>query len=219
MHGPRFALVSTTRLVIATLLIVTVCGRAQDAHSRKILWVPPRIDWPQTGADGVVIHRLSVADFSIALDQTTLQDAKQHLGGTIGSRGDAGDAEQWLCFHGSDEVGSWIFWLTSVEINGDAVGGFIWQRVDPGMSPDLRCRSLDGHDSIKLAPAIRLVMKKPKVMEILGAPTSTVRDSLFYMHEHKKTIETVEYTVFNGVEVTIRNGVVAQIAAFEISSD
>ena len=206
------------KLVILFVLVAAVLSRAQKGN-RNVLWEPPHINWPVSGINGSVIHRLSISGYPIVLDRTSLEKARQRLGGVIGSRGDAGDAESWFCLHGTDTDGPWILWLTSDEINGDSVGGFIWRRVDLGQSLDPRCRSLDGQDLVKLQPPLKLGVTKAGATRFLGAPSSTRDNSLFYMHEKKKTIDATEYTISNGVEVTIRNGTVAQIAAFEISSN
>ena len=203
--------------LLATCLVSAQTG-APVRGSAVGQWSPPRIDWPDSRTKSSVLHKVSVAGFPIVLDQTLLEDAQKHLGGVKGSAGDAGDAEAWLCFRGGDANGPWLFWLTSDEINGQAIGGFIWKRIDDTAVVDSRCALLHGIDPIKLELDIHLGMTKANILRFLGA-ASVLRDQeMFYLHEREKTIQGTPYTISNGIEVTIREGVVVQIAAFEISS-
>lgn len=135
------------------------------------------------------------------------------------SKGDAGDWEGWLCYQGSDHAGQWVFWLTSDEINGDAIGGFIWKRVEPEESVDSRCKIIAGPDPIKLQFSLYLGMMEADVIRILGRPTSARRSEVFYSHSHEETIRAERYMIDNGLEINTRSGIVVQIAAFETSSD
>ena len=204
---------------LTVLLIVAEFGRAQvKAEIIKTLWEPPKIEWPTSGSGGSELHRLSLAGFPIRLDHTKLQNARRKLGGMAASSGDAGDWEGWLCYHGSDHAGRWVFWLTSDEINGDAIGGFIWKRVEPGESVDPRCKIITGPDPIRLQFPLRLGMTETSA-SVLGRPTSVRESELFYLDSHEETIKAERYTTDNGIEIKMRSGIVIQIAAFDISSD
>lgn len=127
--------------------------------------------------------------------------------------------EKWLCFYGSNQTFSWVLWLTSVEINGNAIGGFTWKQVEPGETIDSRCRALRGSNLIKLQFPFYIGMTKKVAIGILGAPTSVRKSEMFYMHEREQIIKGVRYTIENGIEVDSRNETVVQISAFEDSSD
>ena len=214
MRSPgRFAL-------LAAWLMFAVHGTAQkDRHPPKPLWEPPGIQWPATGTGGSVIHRLTVGGFRIVLDQTPLQEARRILGGTIGYRGNAGDAQSWLCYRGSDQNGPWMFWLTSVEINGNAVGGFIWRRSKDGDSAGPGCRVLQGTDQVQLPSPLQLGMEITKAEGILGKPTSVHESDFFYMNSREETVKEERFTIDNGLEIRAQAGVIVEIAAFETSSN
>lgn len=205
---------------LSVFLIVTEVGHAQlKAENANTLWEPPSVEWPTSGSGGSVLHRLSLAGFPIWLDHTKRENARRNLGGTAASSGDAGDWEGWLCYQGTDHVGKWVLWLTSDEINGDAIGGFTWKRVEPGESVDSRCKSLPSPNPIRLQFGLRLGMTKANAARVLGKPTSERKSEQFYRHSHEETIKADHYTVDNGIELKMRSGIVIQIAAFETSSN
>jgi hypothetical protein len=208
---------------LAVSILLAMCLNSAQTDSRASGEVPfhkppPRIEWPESKVDGIVIQKLSVSGFPIVLDHTSLVEARIRLGGVLGSAGDAGDAKSWLCFRGADAKGPWLFWLTSVEINGAAIGGFIWKRINPKAPVEPNCPLLRGQNPIKLQLDLRLGTTKSHVLRLLGAPSMVRDQELFYMHEREETIEGTTYTISNGFEVMVRDGVVVQIAAVEYSS-
>jgi hypothetical protein len=94
-----------SRIGIA-ILLATAAAFAQSDH---IIWQPPILDLPDMLTHATVpkeiITKLRVAKMQVILEETPLNDVEKDLGGTIGSRGDASEALQWLCFHGSDSKG------------------------------------------------------------------------------------------------------------------
>jgi hypothetical protein len=207
-------------VAVAIVLIAALPGRAQQRmESGHTLWEPPRVEWPTKEIRGPVIHRISVGGFPNVLNQTPLGDAKRTLGGTIGSGGDAGNAEAWLCFHGSDESGTWIFWLTSIEIDGDTVGGFTWKHVETGTTIDSRCRNLRGSNPIRLQLPLHIGMTRAEALKILGDRASVGHSEMVNMRRVQKVIDGTQYTISNGIEVALRKGAVVQVAAFESGSD
>lgn len=205
--------------LIPVLFMILLPSRGQHVLDQRALWFPPHIDWPATKTGKLAMDHLAIAGFSVVLDQTLLENARKHFGAVIGSRGNAGDAESWLCLRGSDSNGAWIFWLTSEEINGDAVGGFIWKRLKRGQSPDARCRSVHGQNAVRLLLPLQLGMTKAEALKLSGTPTSDHGESVFFMHERHEKIHSDDYSIDNGLEITIEGGKVEQIAAFEISSN
>ena len=207
-------------LVVGVLLATCLNSAQTDLRGAEEAApkAPPRIEWPESKIEGTVFHRLSVAGFPIVLDHTSLEEARTRLGGVLGSAGDAGDAEEWMCFRGADTNGPWLFWLTSVEINGRAIGGFIWKRDDSATAVEPDCLLLRGKNPIKLQLDLRLGTTKSRTLKLLGAPSIVQEQGMFYMQEREETIEGIQYTISNGVEVTVHDGVVVQIAATETSS-
>jgi hypothetical protein len=148
-----------------------------------------------------------------------MENVKKRLGGEIGRKGDAGDALEWLCFHGADAIGGWVLWLESGEIDGGYVGSFQWQRLSNRDVLDSRCHALRGTTSvIKLPLSLRLGAKKTEVLKILGEPTAIEAERLIYLHEHEGTIRGEPFTTSNIVVVHLRNGIVWAIQASKTSS-
>ena len=165
-----------------------------------------------------MVGALSVANVPIVIEETKLEDARKRFGGTVGSRGDAGDAEAWLCLHGNDANGPWILWLESFEINGPDVGGFQWRRLSPNESPDRRCgRIPDDKGGIDLPLALHLGMTEVEVQKVLGRPTVTRGKTLFFSHEHQRVIDKENYSVSNHLALVFRDGMLWEIEAVKIT--
>ena len=195
-------------------------GPGKDA----ILWSPPKIGWPDQLPRPTVpkemIGTLRLANIPIILEETTLENVQKHLGGTLGSRGDAGEAEGWLCFHGRDAEGQWIFWLTSGELDGPAISGFQWRSLSPGERADSRCHQLP-HDNggIELPLAIHLRMTEIETRQILGKPTFVRGKLRIFSHEHEQVIRNVTYSISNDIALVLRDGVVWAIEVARTTSN
>ena len=206
----------------AAALYGQTAGNASGGST--ILWSPPRIGWPDELPPSTVpqemIGTLHVADMRIILEDTALENAQKHFGGPIGSRGDAGEAEGWLCLHGSDSNGPWIFWLTSGEIDGPAIDGFQWRRLSAGEAPDRRCHTLPlGNSRIELPIPIRLGTSETEARRTLGRPTFARGKLLIFCHEHQTIIDRENYTVSNNIAVVLRDGVVWAIQVAKSTSN
>ena len=147
-------------------------------------------------------------------------DAQKRFGGTIGDRGDAGDAIGWLCLDGSNKNGPWILWLISGEINGPTIGGFQWRRLSPGETPDRRCSRIpDDKGGIELPIALHFGMTEAEVQKLLGRPTVTRSKTFFFSHEHEAVIDKEKYTVSNDVAVVFRGGRLWEIEVVKTTSN
>jgi hypothetical protein len=204
------------RFTAAALLVACHCP-AQTANKEpqatRVLWQPSAIDWPDALPDPTVpremITTLHVANMPIVLEETNLEEVHKRFGGTVGSHGDASEAEAWLCLHGSDANGPWIFWLQSFEINGPTVGGFQWRRLTRNEIPDRRCKLLHRSEGgIQLPLALHPGMSKLELQKILGQPTFVRGGTFFYCHHHEKFIHDLTYDADNNVAIVLRNGVV-----------
>ena len=156
------------------------------------------------------------------MEKTSIKEVEQRLGGVIGKKGDAGDALEWLCFHGADAMGGWVLWLESGEINGGSVGSFQWQRLSNRDVLDTRCRTLRKANSvIQLPQSLKLGAKSSEVLKSLGPPTSKNSERLIYLHEHEVggTRGGDPFISSNIVEVYLRNGIVWAIQASKTTSD
>jgi hypothetical protein len=197
------------------------------SHSPRMIWEPPDWNFPQNVKASVQKEMLSsfrVSSYEIVLEQTAMKDAQQHLGGQIGSRGDAGGALEWLCFHGTNEMGRWVLWLESSEINGGLVGSFQWQQLPKSDVLDPRCQALRRADSMITLPLSRFTLgaTQSQVLKSLGSPTAKDSERLIYLHEHDVTTKAVRDDPFissNIVIVRLRNGVVWAIQASKTTSD
>jgi hypothetical protein len=220
-------MMNRTRLIAFALMVPEFACLAQTASKvsdKTVIWSPPKINWPDDMPRATVpkemIVSLRVADMPIILEDTKLEDAHMRFGGKIGSRGDAGDAEGWLCLHGTDTDGPWIFWLTSGEVDGPAIDGFQWRRLSPNEVPDHRCRLIpQGKEGIKLPIAIRLGITEQEVKQLLGQPSYTRDKTLIFSHEHHKLINKEPYTVSNDVAVVLRDGMVWAMEVASSTSD
>lgn len=184
-----------------------------------MIWEPPSaIELPRSAKPTVpseMIATLRVSGLTVTLEEAQLSTVQKRFGGTIGHRGDAADSLSWLCFHGIDVEGNWVLWLMSGEMDRATVGGFRWQRVDGQV--DSRCQTLpDARNAIELPISLRLgTTTRAGVLSILGQPTTSVGDGLFYLHEHDKTIRYEPLTVMNTVDISLRDGVICAIEVWK----
>jgi hypothetical protein len=208
------------RIVIAVLLAATAAAFAQ---SDGIVWQPPplTLDLPDALPHATIskqmITKLRVAKKQVILEETPLNDVQKYLGGTIGQRGDASEALQWLCFHGADAKGRWVLWLESDEMGGGNVDGFAWQRIAEKATLDRRCRTQAVE--IELPIQIALGLTEPEVRGKLGTPTAKHRNTLIFVHEHQETIRNEPFTASNTVYVELRSGVVWTVQVWRITSN
>jgi hypothetical protein len=188
-------------------------NRTQEGSDAPLVWEPASVlhldVFPKATVPKPMITKLHVSDWNIVLEETELEVVRAHLGGEIGSHGDASESLGWLCLYGSDEAGRWVLWLESGEIDGGSVGSFLWRRVGPNTRFDKRCRMLPKVGSrIKLPIPIRLGTTETKALQILGRPTARHRHALVYVHEHEESIHNEPYTSTNTVVVEFRRGLV-----------
>ena len=194
-----------------------------DAARRTVVWEPSGIDWRDNLPPPTVLQEktatLHVGAFLVALDETNLRDTAKHFGALLGSKGDAGDALDWICLGGIDSHGRWVMWLTSAEINGEAIGGFEWRRLSPDESLDHRCRILPRSDGVRLPIALNLGLTESTTRKTLGQPTDARDGTLFYCHEHEETIDKVTYTISNDIVLRFRDNVLWAILVSKSSSN
>lgn len=214
--------------MLAVLFFAIATAVAQPAHRRSDLpsaiWSPPKVElpleWPHPTIPNPTITQISVAGAPIALERTDLEAIRKHFGVVAGKRGDAGDFVAWLCFYGKDDGGLWGLWLTSSEIDGSAIGGFIWQRLPAGARMDHRCKLLDrAGPSITLPIALHLGMSESHVEAVLGRPSAEYHRTSIYVHRHYLTLHNEPYTADNTALLSYRNGELWSVAVdYTISS-
>ncbi len=206
-------------MIVVVLVVTCVCS-AQTIRSKTsnntVIWSPPRINWPEIEFPSTVpkemIGKLRIANFPVILEETELETARKHFGGSIGSRGEAGDSESWLCLHGSDTNGPWILWLTSGELDGPAIMGFQWRRLPPNETPDRHCGLISqDKGGIELPLALYPGMTEAEMRKILGKPSFVSGKTLIYCHEHQEMIHKLPYTAMNTIAIVLRDGIVLAI--------
>jgi hypothetical protein len=201
--------------------ILILLATAAFAQSDRIIWQPPILDLPNTLPHATVskeiITQLRVAKTKVILEETPLNDVLKDLGGTIGSRGDASEALQWLCFHGRDAKGRWALWLESSEMGGGTVDGFAWQRIAEKATLDRRCRTQAVEIALPIQIAIGLT--ESEVRGSLGTPTTKYRNTLIFDHEHPETLRNEPFTASNTVYVELRGGVVWAVQVWRTTSN
>ncbi|HYE25404.1 MAG TPA: hypothetical protein VEG32_09420 [Clostridia bacterium] len=220
----RILLFSNYLVAVALLTSVAVAQISGPAKN-GVVWEPPILEWPdelpRATVPNPMIPFLTVAGTRITLDETELVDAQQRLGGTIGSRGDAGESLDWLCLIGADRNGRWVLWLEGSEINGGTVGGFLLQRIGADTKADSRCRILPGgrKSRIKLPVQIRLGMTESDIRKMLGTVTARKGNTLIFHHEHEQLFDARRFTASNTVTVLLDNGSVSAIEVWSTFVD
>jgi hypothetical protein len=114
-------------LLTLTSTVFPQTSRRPNPHSARAVWEPPDWNLPdnlKATVPGEMLTALRVSGYEIKLEETSFNDVKEHLAGIIGRKGDAGDATEWLCFHGTDAAGRWVLWLENGEIDGGSSAVF-----------------------------------------------------------------------------------------------
>jgi hypothetical protein len=200
-----------------TALILSVLLSLQTGL-RQPLWEPyDKTDdgGPKATVAREFVPRLSIGGFAVDLEQTTMTAAQAQLGGSFGTRGDAGEYLQWICRTATDADGRWILWLTGGEIHGGVVGAFDWRRIDATTRVDSRCSTAPRPEQVVLPVPISLGMSEARVVAVLGKPSQRRGNTLLYRHEHT---EKPEFYVGNYLDVVIDRGVVAAIRVWRTTS-
>jgi len=216
---------ASVALLLLALSAFTQTVSQPSSRAATAVWEPPEWNFPQDVKATVpkeMVSRFRVSGYDITLEETSMKDVQQHLGGVIGEKGDAGDASEWLCFHGTDASGGWVLWLENGEINGGSVGSFQWQRLSNRDVLDTRCHTLLKAGSvIQLPLSLQLGTKSSEVLKSLGPPTSKSDQRLIYLHEHKVggTKPEDPFITSNIVVVRLRNGIVWAIQVSKTTSD
>lgn len=202
--------ISAVLFVLAVLVAYSQDSSGRNATEVGAIWGPPEIAWPiirfQPTVPKEMISTLIVAGWPIKLEETELIAVQKHFGGTIGNRGDAGEALGWLCLYRRDQRTSWILWLESSEIDGPTIGGFRWQELSAESRMDKKCQELRGDDtSVELPLSLRPGTREADVRAALGQPSASNGDIAIYEHQHDVTIRSEPYEVSNIVMITYRN--------------
>lgn len=185
------------------------------------IWEPPEWGFLPDVPNGTVpkemLSKIFLSGFPITLEHTALRDVASHFNAMIGGKGDAGDSIEWVCLNGPDGVDRWILWLESGEIDGGAVGSFQWQRLDKGVVPDRRCRTIED-GGVNLPNHLRLGLTDSEVLKILGAPTLRQGGRFIYVHEHTESIRGEPYTSENIVAILFRGRLAKAIDVRKLTS-
>jgi hypothetical protein len=127
----------------------------------------------------------------------------------LGHSGDAGEALGWLCLYSRNASDGWVLWLESAEIDGEAIGGFLWLRMSSVQRIDSRCKLLNTEQSIVTSPVpLRLGMTKLQVEQLLGKPSGRFQETFMYFHQHETTIKDTPYTSDDSIDIVYRNDLV-----------
>ena len=105
-----------------------------------------------------------------------------------------------------------MLWLTSGEIDGGSIGGFVWLRVSARQRIDSRCTELNGEQATVVLPIpLKLNMTRNTVKQLLGMPSSSFHETFTYFHEHEGTIGHTPYTWDNTIDIVYQQGLVRAI--------
>ena len=159
-----------------------------------------------------MVSHLTVANWPITLETTMLTDAQRRFGGSLGQSGDASEFLQWLCLYRHNAEDGWVLWLTSGEIDGGSIGGFVWLRMSSRQTIDSRCTELSTEQAKVILPIpLKLNMTRNKVEQLLGKPSGRFHETFTYLHKHEGTIRNASYTWENSIDVVYRRGLVQAI--------
>lgn len=159
-----------------------------------------------------MVSHLKVSDWQITLEKTKLTDAQRRFGGSLGHSGDAGEFLQWLCLYSRKAEDGWVLWLTSGEIDGGSIGGFVWLRTSATQRVDSRCTELNAEEATVTLPIpLKLDTSRKTVEQLLGKPSGRFHETFSYLHEHKGTIRHAPYTWDNSIDIFYRRGLVRAI--------
>ena len=141
------------------------------------------------------------------------------FGGEVGARGDASESLRWLCLHGTDEVGTWVLWLESGEMDGPYVGGFQWRRMAGAPTFDPRCAALAEGAKVVLPINLRLGISREEVLQLLGKPTLQKANVFLYVHQHDETIRGESANSWNVVIIALQNDMMEAIDVTKTTSN
>ena len=207
---------------ISILLLLTATAFGQAARidvdeANPIPWRPfqmqfPSVAFPPTVPNEMLSH-LTVANWPVTLEKTRLTDAQRRFGGSIGHSGDAGESLHWLCLYRRDATRmEWVLWLTSAEIDGGSIGGFVWLRMGAMQKIDSRCTELNAERGTVLLPVpLRLNMTRNAVEQLLGKPSGRFHETFNYQHQHDGTIRNLAYSWVNSIDIVYQRGLVRAI--------
>jgi len=205
---------------ISTLLLLTVTTSGQTVsglvEGTRIAWEPFKMQSPSVAPRPTIskemVSHVTVANWPITLETTTLTDAQRRFGGSIGHSGDAGESLQWLCLYQRSVGDGWVLWLTSGEIDGGSIGGFIWLHMTAAQKIDSRCTELNAEQGTVVLPIpLKLSMTRNAVERLLGKPSGRFHGTFTYQHEHEGTVGHAPYTWENSVDLVYRRGLVQAI--------
>jgi hypothetical protein len=202
---------------ISILLLLTGTVPSQAVSGLEevtgIPWQPfkmqfPRVAPPPTIPKEMVSH-LTVANWPITLETTSLSDAQRRFAGSIGQSGNAGEFLQWLCLFKRNAEDGWVLWLTSGEIDGGSIGGFVWLHMSAAQKIDSRCTELNAKQATVMLPIpLKLNMTRNAVEQLLGKPSGNFHETFTYLHEHEGTIKHAPHTWENSLDIVYRRGLV-----------
>jgi hypothetical protein len=192
---------------------------AASTPGPQLSWEPPALMTPEVlpnpnGSDDM-IAALRIGDTNVTLEKTPLASLQSLFGGTIGHRGDAGDSLSWLCLGGSNSGKSWVLWLESGEIDGDTVGGFRWEAINPGTQLDHRCGQVRAPTGVELPLPLQPGTSQSDLLRTLGAPAARKEGRLLFIHEHEMSLNSESYTATNSISVLLRKGSVWAIEVWK----
>jgi hypothetical protein len=193
-------------------------GQADNGQEEatSIPWQPYKMQLPTAAPPPTIpkemVSQLKVANWPITLEKTTLANVQKRFGGSLGHSGDAGESLQWLCLYKRNAEDGWVLWLTSGEIDGGSIGGFVWLRMSAAQKIDSRCTELNAEQATVMLPIpLKLKMTRDTVEQLLGKPSGRFHNTFTYLHEHKGTIKHAPYTWDNSIDIVYQRGLVQAV--------
>ncbi len=217
-----------SRLILICILVQSASAQSvvrSSETNKAVIWEPQLLlefaddATPHPSIPKEMIASLLLSDVKVLLEETLMDTIQAKFGGEVGARGDASESLRWLCVHGVDEVGPWVLWLESGEIDGPYIGGFQWRRLSGAATFDMRCASLPDTAKVVLPINLRLGTSREEVLNVLGKPTWQTANIFLYEHEHEETIRGEPYDSWNSVIIAIRNGVIEAIDVTKTTSN
>jgi hypothetical protein len=189
--------------LIGSVLVLTVFGsvlavKAADSSGEtsgaepvRTLWQPPQgipERYPDSNGTDDVIASLTISGVPIILEQTSILDIQNRLGGVLGGKGDAGATKGWLCYYQLAAPTPWVIWLERGELDGLLVAGFRWQNIPEHAVPDKRCQPLPRGSEVVLSRSIYPGQLRTEVLAALGSPATERGSELSYFHARTESV-------------------------------
>ena len=202
---------------VALLLSSPVGGTTPPPHGPSY----DAITWPMS-MHMAPAHGVSLGNFRIAFEETTLDAVRVRAGGTVSHRGDAAESEYWLCYtvvtpHRSERL--WI--VSNAEMGAGTVTDIDAISLSSPEASDDCPRLPHQLIPVTLDSKLWLGSTATDLARTLGKPSHEARP--WQSYDFRTKVEDSGkceggYDRLNDLDVKLRNGVVVAVSAGQVTS-